>query len=247
MEETLPIGKVAELLNVSAATIRFWEDEGLFSVSKGKNHYRIYSPRDLVGIADVMFLRNSGVPVKRISSLRRSSLAQYQEGLEQLESQLAEQLSHCRQMYERTRKQQARAREVLRLQDQAFQQEEVPFEKIALFDYREKEKLLQYSSDPTLYVRYFDTRDMSSEARCIIVPPDAGDSAPHWEKVPGRIFLSFLIRELVEQDYQSDVLDSLALLQRQHRTGILLAQYLFTAVEDGKLTDFLKGYIEIFP
>ena len=51
----------------------------------------------------------------------------------------------------------------------------------------------------------------------------------------------------MEQDYKSDVLDSLALLQRQHRTGILLAQYLFTAVEDGKLTDFLKGYIEILP
>ena len=245
MEESFSIGKVAELLDVPAATIRFWEDAGLFSVKKQKNHYRSYTPRDLVQIADVIFLRNSGVPVKQISHLNRRSTERYQQELHQLELQLDEKRKQYEQMYLRTKQQQARIQEVLRLHQVFCQPEEVPFQKIASFDYREKEKLLQYSNDPSVYVRYFDTQNMSTETRCIIVPPDYTGSDLYWQKEGSGTFLTFLIREQVERDYQSDVLDSLAAVQKRHRTGVLLAQYLFTAEEHGQLTDFLKGYVEI--
>ena len=58
------IGEVSRLLEVPAATIRFWEQEGLISPCKGANRYRAYGPRELAEIADVIFLRSSGVPVK---------------------------------------------------------------------------------------------------------------------------------------------------------------------------------------
>jgi hypothetical protein len=45
--------------------------------------------------------------------------------------------------------------------------------------------------------------------------------------------------------YRSDVWMSVKEVQKQHSTGILLAQYLLTAVEQGERTDFLKGYIQI--
>lgn len=245
MEETFSIGKVAELLDIPTATIRFWEDSGLFTINKKKNRYRSYTPRDLVRIADVISLRNSGIPVKQIGHLHQCSMEEYQQELQQLEARLDEKRKQYQKMYIRTRQQQARVQQVLRLQQQAFQPEEVPFQKIGPFDYLEKEKLLQYSEDPSVYVRYFDTRDMSTETRCIIVPPESTEDRLCWEKKSGGAFLTFLIRERVEKDYQSDVLESLALVQKRHRTGVLLAQYLFTAVEEGQLTDFLKGYVEI--
>lgn len=245
MKENFSIGKVAELLDIPAATIRFWEDAGLFSVKKKTNHYRTYTPRDLVQIADIVFFRKSGVPVKQISHLNRCSAEHYQQELQCLEQHLDEKRKQYEQMYQRNKQQMARIQEVLRLRHEFGQREEVPFQKIASFDYREKEKLLQYSSDPSVYVRYFDTRDMSTETRCIIVPPDYSGSDLYWEKEKHSVFLTFLIREQVEKDYQSDVLESLAAVQKQHRTGVLLAQYLFTAEEEGCLTDYLKGYVEI--
>lgn len=45
--------------------------------------------------------------------------------------------------------------------------------------------------------------------------------------------------------YRSDVWMSVKEVQKQHSTGILLARYLLTAVEQGERTDFLKGYIQI--
>lgn len=245
MEESFSIGRVAELLDVPAATIRFWEDAGLFSVKKKTNHYRSYTPRDLVQIADVIFLRNSGVPVKQISHLNHCSAEQYQQELRQLELHLDEKRKEYERMYLRTKQQQARIQEVLRLQHAFCQPQEVPFQKIVSFDYREKEKLLQYSNDPSVYVRYFDTQNMSTETRCIIVPPEYSGPDLYWQKEGSGAFLTFLIREQVENNYQSDVLDSLSAVQKQHRTGVLLAQYLFTAEENGQLTDFLKGYVEI--
>lgn len=245
MEEMFSIGRVAELLDVPPATIRFWEQAGLFSIKKQENRYRCYSLQDLVHIADVLFLRNSGVPVKQISQLNHCSTEQYQAKLQQLADHLNEKCNQYQQMYLRTKQQQERVQEVLRLQHSFCQPEDIPFEKIVPFDYREKEKLLQYSSNPSSYVRYFDTRDMSTETRCIIVPADFSGPELYWQKKKKSTFFSFLIREWVEKDYQSDVLDSLSQIQKEHHTGVLLAQYLFTAEESGLLTDFLKGYVEI--
>ena len=246
MEETFSIGKVAELLDIPTATIRFWEDAGLFSIKKEKNHYRSYTRRDLVQIADVIFLRNSGVPVKQISHLARCSAERYQQELQQIELHLDEKRKQYEQMYLRNKKLLARIQEVLRLRRKFGQYEDVPFQKIVPFDYQEKEKLLQYSNDPSLYVRYFDTGDMSTETRCIIAPPEYSGSDVCWQKEERSTFFTFLIREQVENGYQSDVLESLSRIQKDQRTGILLAQYLFTAEEeDGQLTDFLKGYVEI--
>ena len=178
--------------------------------------------------------------------MRRFDLAQYQNGLRQMETHIRTHLETCQRICGQIQKQTANTYEILRLQQEPYQLEEVPFEKIARFDFHEREKLLRYSSDPTLYVRYFDTRDMSSETRCIVMPPNTTGPDLLWEKQKDGTFLTFLIRERVDRDYRSDVWEAVNEVRTQHRTGILLAQYLLTAVEQGERTDFLKGYIQIF-
>ena len=245
MEDIFSIGEVSKLLDIPPATIRFWEQEGLISPPKGANRYRNYGPRELAEIADVVFLRNSGVPVKQILQMRGFDLEQYQDGLRQMEHHMRAHLESCQRICEQIQKQTCNTQEILRLQQDPYQPEEVPFEQIARFDFHEREKLLLYGSDPTVYVRYFDTRDMSSETRCIVMPPNMTGSDLLWTKQKGSTFLTFLIRERVDWDYRSDVLEALNEVQTQYHTGILLAQYLLTAVEQGERTDFLKGYIQI--
>ena len=217
MEDIFSIGEVSRLLEVPAATIRFWEQEGLISPQKGANRYRVYGPRELAEIADVVFLRSSGVLVKKILQLRRFDLEQYQNGLRQMEDRIQKHLETCQRICGQIQKQMTNA-----------------------------QKLLRYSSDPTLYVRYFDTGDMfGTETRCIVMPPEASGPDLCWERSTGGTFLTFLIREQVDRDYCSDVWESVKEVQKQYRTGILLAQYLLTAVERGERTDFLKGYIQV--
>ena len=246
MDDSFTIGKIAQLLDIPAATIRYWEEQGLFSVKKGHNRYRRYDLGDLIRIADVVSLRNLGIPIKQVTQFQACTLDQYQQSLLELEHKLNDKLAAYQRRLRLTLRQKQCAGEVLRLQTQEFQPEEVPFQAVAAFDYREQDKLLQYCGDPTVYVRYFDSRDLSTETRCIILPPDSGEG-PLWTRPEGGTFLTFLIRELVHHDYRSDVEEKLAVVQRRYRTGKLLAQYLLTAMEGGELTDYLKAYVEVWP
>lgn len=247
MNDLFTIGEVAELLNVPTATLRFWEEKGLFSVSKGANRYRRYTVRDLLQIADVIFFRNLGVPVSQVRQMEDCTLEQYTQRMEEMQIRLGETIRESRRMYRRTQAQLQRVAEVRRLSRCGISQEDVPFDAVAPFDYRERDKLIRYTQEPALYVRYFDTRDMSTEARGIIALPEYDIGSLLWKKRPGAKFLTFLIREKVDQDYESDVNQSLAKIQSEHETGHLLAQYLLTAEESGERIDYLKAYLEVNP
>lgn len=247
MEELFTIGEVAKLLDVPTATLRFWEEKGLFSVEKGENRYRHYTHRDLVRIASVVFYRNLGIPVAQVHWMNTYSLEQYTQQIRSLQSQLEEQLNMYQRMYRRTQNELGHLAQIEQLAHQAFLEEEVPFDAVASFDYREKEKLVRYAQDPSCYVRYTDTRDTSSETRGIIALPEYPEHTLLWKKRPDTVFLTFLIRELAEEGYQSDVEHTLSLIRREYRTGTLLSQYLITARENGRQVDYLKGYLEVFP
>ena len=133
MEDIFSIGEVSKLLDVPAATIRFWEQEGLLSPRKEANRYRAYGPRELAEIADVVFLRSTGVPVKRILQMRSFDLEQYQDGLNQLEDYMRSHLETCQRICGQIQRQMANTHEILRLQQEPYRSEEVPFEKIARF------------------------------------------------------------------------------------------------------------------
>lgn len=59
--------------------------------------------------------------------------------------------------------------------------------------------------------------------------------------------MAFPIREKPDRDYVTDLPDSLEMLRARWHTGVLLAQYVFTAYENGERTDFYKGYLEVRP
>jgi len=247
MDSLFTIGEVSKRLNIPASTLRFWEQEGLFSVAKSDNLYRKYTIRDLTVIADIIFFRNLGVPISQMREIRHGSLEHYAEQLRQTQSQLQLRIREDMQMYERTQKQFRHLEEVRHLIRCPFAEEDVPFQAVASFDYLEKEKLLQYAQDPSSYVRYFDTKDMRTEKRGIMVSPDHEVGTLLWKKSSGSRYLTFLIREQVDHDYKSDVEENLQKIRSGHETGYLLAQYMLTATENGERIDYLKAYLEVFP
>lgn len=143
MKELLSIREVSRLLNVPAPTLRFWEEKGLFAVKKQPNRYRSYTPQDLVRIADVMFWRDLGLSIRELTALEGCSMEEYARLMEQSHGHLTDRLAECRRMLERTERQQAHLDEVTRLSRCRFGMEEVPFEAVAPFDFREKEKLIR--------------------------------------------------------------------------------------------------------
>ena len=247
MERSFTIGQVSDILEIPPATLRFWEDKGLLKVHKGSNRYRRYTAQDLIQIAGIVFLRNLGIPVAKVQELENYSLEEYVQHIHILQKQLEEKLLSYQTMYQHAQHQEKNLLEVQRLQKHFGEIEDLPFQAIEKFDFLEQNKLLRYIKNPSHYVRYFDSSDMSSETRCIIMEHPDSYTTPFWTKKSSSQFVTILIREKVDQNYSSDIEDSLALLRRRYHIGDILAQYLITANDGGERIDFLKGFVEILP
>lgn len=245
MKEQFTIGEISELMNIPTATLRFWEDSGLFSVEKRPNRYRSYTTRDITRIADVIFYRNLGISVSQVREMGNCTRAEYVKQMQGMQEQIEKELEKYTKMEQKVQRQLAHLEEVERLSKCDYVPENIPFDTVVSFDYLERDKLTCYIEDPSRYVRYFDTRDMSTETRGIISSSECNNSVPLWSKEPGTEFIAFLIREKVNKDYESDVEQSLAKIRLRYTTGRLLAQYLMTAVENGEVIDYLKAYLEV--
>ncbi|WP_322085747.1 MerR family transcriptional regulator [Burkholderia sp. BCC1999] len=65
----LTIGQVAELTGVSTHTLRYYEQAGLLrAISRTVAGHRLYAPADLAGLAFVMRLKATGMPIAQIQA-----------------------------------------------------------------------------------------------------------------------------------------------------------------------------------
>lgn len=70
MRKLLTIGEVADLLKLSAHTIRYYEKEGLVKPSHmTETGYRLFDYEDILLIGSLMTLRDSEIPIKDIRTL----------------------------------------------------------------------------------------------------------------------------------------------------------------------------------
>ena len=61
------VKKVAEIMNISVHTLRFYDNEGLFPyVSRNKNNIRLFSEHDLEWVTLVQCLRDTDMPLADI-------------------------------------------------------------------------------------------------------------------------------------------------------------------------------------
>ena len=250
-KEGYSIGEVADLLQVATSKLRHWEAMNLFSVEKQPNHYRCYDMADVVNIAEVLTYRELGFPISRIEEMRRADVADYEQLLRLSRAELHKKLEEYRSILKRMDRQRAAVRDLKKLDAGWPRAEAVPFERVVKFDYSDAVNIRRYIHEPALYVRYVDTRDLSTETRGIAADPAAPGqtlwAAGTRPARPGWDTVAFPIREKPDRDYVTDLPDSLETLRARWHTGVLLAQYVFTAYENGERTDFYKGYLEVQP
>lgn len=245
---TLTIGEISEILNVPTSTLRFWEEKGLFQVAKGLNSYRSYTTTDLIHIADILFYRNMGIPVKDVGDFTSVSLSEHGEALKSVQERLMEKIQKYEHMYQQVCRQQQRYYTLLQLMVKPFVFEDIPFSCVVSWDFREKARMQQYVEDPSCYVWYRDTNHDSGGQKGLIVPAplENGESSVLWHKTPGTKYLTFPVRAIVSRDYEGlEALDDVARVQSRCRTGCFMARYLLSCKENGQTVEYLKGYLEV--
>ena len=70
MRKTYKIGEVANILGVSADTIRYYEKAGIvYSKKDPSNGYRYFTPADIYALLDVLFYRSMDIPVEEVRNI----------------------------------------------------------------------------------------------------------------------------------------------------------------------------------
>lgn len=246
-ENYLSIGEVSRLLNIPEHTLRYWQEAKIFSVSQGTNNYRQYTVADLLNIAEIAFYRNIGIPVREMERFSHFSLEDYGKVLQSVRERLEQTISNLESMRSLAALKARHVQEIAFLRQTDFVMEEVPFHSVSRFLYSDREKLVRYTRNPSLYVRCIDTRDFSSEIRGIIADDLPTQEEIIWRKIEKekQPFAAFLIEEYPEEAYANNIAEGLAPIRRLHKTGILLANFLLSEIREGRKIDYLKGYVEL--
>lgn len=245
MEKILTIGEVARLLDVPESTLRFWQEKEMFSVPKDKSNYRQYTMTDLIDIAEMAFYRNIGVPVKEMKNFRSLTLADYDSILEELKAALEEKSRHTLAMLDALALKRSHIENIAYLKTVDFTYGTVPFSCVVPFDYNDREKLIRYTKNPSLYVRCINTQQPEDEVRGIITAHPTPGDAPLWQQQENRHYAIFLVEEVASEGYVNNIPEKLALVQQKHRTGTLLAKFLLSEALGGRRMDYLLAYVEL--
>lgn len=89
----MKINEIEELLNTPRANIRYYEKEGLISVTRKENGYRNYSDEDVARLRKIIIFRKLGISVQQIKDLLNGDIELSQvldESISELEKQINE-------------------------------------------------------------------------------------------------------------------------------------------------------------
>lgn len=245
MEKQMTIGEVAKLLDIPESTLRYWQNAGIFYVPQDTNRYRKYDMQHLIDIAEIVFYRNIGLPVKTMQCYRNLTRLDYTKIFGEVKSELEHKILMFQSMHSEICRKNSHIEQINFLQEKDFIYATIPFSTVVRFDYNDKRKLLCYTKDPSLYVRFLHSNCLSKDIRGIAVEEIRNDDEILWQKKGGKHYAVFLVTEYPAKDYQNNIAEKLQILKQKHHTGIILARYLLSETIEGNRVDYLEAYVEL--
>ena len=136
---------------------------------------------------------------------------------------------------------------VRQLKQEYFIYDTVPFDRVVKFSYDDREKLIQYSKNPSLYTRYMHSHDLEHDVRGIIADTVNEEDELLWKRElhTNCRYAAFLVEEIASENYVNNIPEKLAIIRQKHETGVLLLNFLFSETVEGRRIDYLKAYVEL--
>lgn len=245
MDEFMSIGEVARVLGVPTSKLRYWEREGLLRFDRDEeNNYRRFSFTTLNDVADVMFAREVGMPIKDLQDLHQKSAREYVETLDDLEEAAMEEIGRLRRTIRTINTRRDSIREWLELKEQGIHIERARLQPVYEFDYSDEEKVRLYVEDPTQAVD--------------IIPPDGSKDYQYgrfmddaaWQVLrPGdRMAQEYLVGPVWLDDKRDTNILELADAARRlgYEPGYAICRFLCAGHREGDgYSYFMKAYMEL--
>lgn len=245
MKQPLSIGDISKLLNVSKSTLRYWESEGLFDLTRNDtNNYREYSYNTLVGLSDLVYYRSLNMPLKDLKRLKEVSPVQLKRILNQLGENIDEEINRLLTSKLELDNRIQNMEYYMNLVQNPYEEENIDFDKLYSFDNNspkawadcinnQYENIIYYNKDSEV-PKICMTKAYSNESRLL------------WEtKNKDQTYITFPLAVSYGAPLAKDFLPHFTQLESMgYKTNTIFGRYLFSAY-DGRHCDFYKGYAEI--
>lgn len=238
------IDYVSKLLDIPKSTLRFWEDKNLIQIKRDDNGYRVYSTRDIINIADIISYKDLGIKISDIQDLSSNSLISQEKFINESLAETQKQINNYYKILDNLNNKKKQLQKLSILKENEYTTENIQFDTVVEFNIHDDDLINLYSQNTSLYIRYYNSVDMSIEKRGIIVNSSNEKNNVLWTNNEEK-FIVFLVKEIVNSGYKSNLPDKLKKINSNLDTGIILLEYLTTALDNDDIVDYYKAYLEI--
>lgn len=238
------IDYVSKLLDIPKSTLRFWEEKNLIKIKRDDNGYRVYSTRDIINIADIMSYKDLGIRISDIQDLSSNSLINQEKFINESLIETQKQINNYYKILDNLNNKKKQLQKLSILQKNEYTTENIQFDTVVEFNIHDDDLIKLYSQNTSLYIRYYNSTDMDIEKRGIIVNSSNEKNNVLWTNNKEK-FIVFMVKEIVNAGYKSNLPDKLKKINTNLDTGIILLEYLTTALDNDDIVDYYKAYLEI--
>lgn len=249
----LGISEVAKLLHIPPSTLRYYEEEGLVTPTRTESSgYRKYSLLALIELADIMFYRKIGVPIKDIQHLMESPI---EESASAVDKALDETIERMQELDRTLRmlslyNQRIRKYYMVRSRGSRFvSQPEI--EQVYQFGMKEEASLQAYLDDlATSYGVFIESAEQADAyIDCAVKPVDPDHARPLWRRQDHACaYLECLLRTDYCYAQHNDLAQHVSHLRSLGKEpGFVVAQYLTYdySETDQKRYDYYLAWIQV--
>lgn len=249
----LGISEVAKLLHVPQSTLRYYEEEGLVRPARTESSgYRKYSLLSLIELADVMFYRKIGVPVKDIRHLMETPIAETASAVDAALGDTIERMQELGETLEMLSLYNQRIRKYYLVRSQGSRFVSKPeIEQVYQFGMKDEASLQAYLNDLATSYGVFIENAAQSDAYidCAAKPVDPEHAEPLWRRGDHDcVYLECLLRTDYCYAQHNDLARHVAYLRSQGKEpGFVVAQYLTYdySEADQKRYDYYVAWIQV--
>ena len=260
MEAKRKINEVAKIFNVSVPTLHYWEQEGLFTISRNEeNQYRQYEMADLFNIWEIRLYRDLDISIKEIKQILNSDLDVQMETYHRQEKLINEKIKQLKFVQQEVRKQVRCGDEAIAL-DKAGIAPGKPDMNYFVGTPSTMEYGLTYPNDGGMMITADATgRDEYTRGICLdtlkqmdkvdFVPPEARDYKDIAEPLPvspDKDYMEFLLKININNYQDNNLSEVRSQLRKQGcQTGKVYARYLLMGGSLPDRYEYYHAWIEI--
>lgn len=251
MENLYSLDEISKMFDVPKSTLRYWESQKLIkSIRNSTSGYREYGLKELIGVNNIVFYRTLHVSIERLKKLNMLNSNELENIIIQSRHDIEDEILLLQDKLKRIDLKLKSVEEYKKLKDQQYGTEKPDISVIVSYDLKNKQETLLSVEDSYNFSLMFDrqsstyTYGVNIDNKEII--KDKIQLINEYD-ITDKKFLTCLL-EVNSNDFEETNLQQhLKEIERQgyRAKDIIFARYLLAAINDDKLIDFYKLWIEV--